>query len=135
MKKNNVLGKDFTLHSTYADAVSGDNGWKYCNYDDARTGFPRDCGPTGAVGGQWITKNHHHWAMYIAMGEPAANSTSTMGFEFNGLGSGTVCTVVPGTVLPEDSAFPIKSFAGKQQCKAWGDESTQYVRSFALPFF
>lgn len=50
---NNNLNSDMQLFSTYEDAVSGNNPWQYCNYDDSGVGFPRDCGPTGYVGGQW----------------------------------------------------------------------------------
>jgi hypothetical protein len=50
---SNLLNTDFTLHSTYDDAVEGTNGWTYCNYNHHSVGFPRDCGPTGGVGHQW----------------------------------------------------------------------------------
>lgn len=40
----NVMGTDFSLHSTYNDAVAGINAWKYCNFNKAKRGFPRDCG-------------------------------------------------------------------------------------------
>ncbi len=44
---NNVLGEDMGLYSTYDDAQSGENIWKFCNY--GVVGFPRDCGPNDAV--------------------------------------------------------------------------------------
>lgn len=50
---NNALNKDFSLFSTEDDARSGANAWNFCNYDDAGIGGFRDCGKTGAVGGQW----------------------------------------------------------------------------------
>jgi len=50
---NNVVNKDFGIFSSYADAVSRQNPWKFCNYNDPGIGFPRDCGKTGGVGGQW----------------------------------------------------------------------------------
>ena len=50
---SNILNQDFELFSSYEDAVAGQGRWTYCNYDDAGVGFPRDCGPTGAVGSQW----------------------------------------------------------------------------------
>ena len=50
---NNVLNVDFELYSTLEDLENGDNRWTYCNYDDGGVGFPRDCGPTGHVPGQW----------------------------------------------------------------------------------
>lgn len=40
----NVLGTDFNMYSTYADAQAGVNGWQSCNFDDSGVGYPRDCG-------------------------------------------------------------------------------------------
>jgi len=57
---SNKLNEDFTLHSSYADAVSGNNAWTYCNYDDTNVGFPRDCGPT--------QKSDHQWNKYTTSG-------------------------------------------------------------------
>ena len=51
--KGNVVNKDFALYSSIADAKAGKNAWQFCNYDDKGVGFPRDCGPTKSVGGQW----------------------------------------------------------------------------------
>ena len=39
--------------STYQDAMDDSNAWQYCNYDDGGVGFPRDCGRSSGVGGQW----------------------------------------------------------------------------------
>ena len=47
---------DFTLHNTYDDALHSRNKWSYCNYNDKGVGFPRECGPRGAVPGQWSSK-------------------------------------------------------------------------------
>ena len=52
-ERNNVLGVDFDIFSTLADAKAKRNAWKHCNYDDPGIGFPRDCGPSGFVGSQW----------------------------------------------------------------------------------
>jgi len=49
----NNLNTDFKLYSSVSDAESDTNPWQFCNYDDPGVGFPRDCGKTGAVGGQW----------------------------------------------------------------------------------
>jgi hypothetical protein len=51
--QSNLLNEDFSLHSTYEDAVLGVNGWEICNYDDPGVGFPRDCGPKELIGAQW----------------------------------------------------------------------------------
>ncbi|CAL6335300.1 unnamed protein product [Bathycoccus prasinos] len=34
---------------------SGSNKWPFCNYNDPDVGFPRDCGPNGAVGNTWFS--------------------------------------------------------------------------------
>jgi hypothetical protein len=54
VSQDNTLGTDFRLFSSYSDALENDpaKSWTFCNYDD-NTGFPRDCGPTAAVGCQW----------------------------------------------------------------------------------
>ena len=51
--KNNNLGVDFKLYSTFEDAQNDTNEWKFCNYNDPGIGFPRDCGSVSRVGGQW----------------------------------------------------------------------------------
>ena len=64
----NRLGLDFSLHSSYADAVSGKNGWSFCNYDDPGIGFPRDCGPRGYVPHQWQSSTRggqSQWAWFL----------------------------------------------------------------------
>lgn len=49
----NNINTDFKLYSSVSDAETDTNAWQYCNYDDPGVGFPRDCGKTGGVGGQW----------------------------------------------------------------------------------
>ena len=50
---NNVLGSDFNLYSSFTEAIFEVNEWQFCNYDDNRVGFPRDCAPISHEGGQW----------------------------------------------------------------------------------
>ena len=50
---DNVLNTDFALYSTHLDAFYDTNRWLVCNYNDPGIGFPRDCGPTKLVGGNW----------------------------------------------------------------------------------
>ena len=50
---DNVLGTDFNLYSTLEDALNDTNAWSFCNYNDPSVAFPRDCGPSGGVAGQW----------------------------------------------------------------------------------
>ena len=54
--RDNVLGKDFNLYSTYEDAINNRNRWRYCNYDDQNIGMFRDCGPNGAVAHEWTSR-------------------------------------------------------------------------------
>ena len=49
----NLLGTNFDLYDTYADALAQTDKWTFCNYGDAGVGFPRDCGKTEFVGGTW----------------------------------------------------------------------------------
>jgi hypothetical protein len=46
---------DFDIYSTYDDAVADTNAFKFCNGNDPGIGFPRDCGPTEFIGGQWTS--------------------------------------------------------------------------------
>eukprot|EP00729_Bicosta_minor_P018203 gene18203-15822_t len=52
---NNVLGVDFDIFSTLANAETRTNAWSFCNFDDqgVGVGFPRDCGPYGPSGNNW----------------------------------------------------------------------------------
>jgi hypothetical protein len=54
----NVLNVDFALYSSLNDLLADTNRWQFCNYDDGNIGFPRDCGPSGSVGGQWNQLNN-----------------------------------------------------------------------------
>jgi len=49
----------FNLYSTLDDALSGENAWQFCNGNDRGVGFPRDCGPRGDTGYQWISPFRH----------------------------------------------------------------------------
>ena len=67
---NNILNTDFKLYGSYSDLIRNVNAWSFCNYDDfaAFIGFPRDCGPTGWVPGQWNKAdgtNHPNFAFYV----------------------------------------------------------------------
>ena len=52
---NNAFNEDFALYSSYVDAYFDTNRWQACNFNHGRIGFPRDCGPTRLIGGQWNT--------------------------------------------------------------------------------
>jgi len=54
-RRHNVINKDFAIYSSFSDAARGKNAWKFCNYDGAGIGFPRDCGVRYPAGGQWST--------------------------------------------------------------------------------
>lgn len=52
---------DFSLYSSYEDALLGTNAWTFCNYDTQNHGFPLDCGPSGFVGDNYTpSKRHRH---------------------------------------------------------------------------
>lgn len=53
--KDNLMGTDFDLFSTYDQALAVDeyDKWRYCNYDYDKVGFPRDCGKYGYSGCNW----------------------------------------------------------------------------------
>ena len=80
--KKNDMKKDFQLFSNYDDAKNNRNPWKFCNYDDPGVGFPRDCGPNGGVGGQWMSMKHkrgygwENWSFTLkgAAGTPSQSS-------------------------------------------------------------
>jgi hypothetical protein len=54
---HNTFDVNFKLYSTYDDALTDNNEWKFCNFDDAGIGFPRDCGPLFNVSSQWNSLN------------------------------------------------------------------------------
>jgi len=55
---------DFDLYSTEEDALLERNAWAFCNsavrVNHQGVAFPRDCGVTGFVGGQWNGLNSGH---------------------------------------------------------------------------
>eukprot|EP01083_Nonionella_stella_P115729 343424_1 len=53
-QQNNEVSKDFNLYSTLNDALTEQNAWSFCNYNDVPgVGCCRDCGPHGYVACQW----------------------------------------------------------------------------------
>merc|ERR1712174_148255 len=67
----NVRTSDFNLFSSMDDAENDTNPWQFCNYNDWGVGFPRDCGPTGFVGGEWNSMRGHgetDFAFYLYNG-------------------------------------------------------------------
>jgi hypothetical protein len=48
-----MLNQDFELYGSEADMNAGVNKWQFCNYDADKVAFPRDCGISGPVAGQW----------------------------------------------------------------------------------
>ena len=51
---SNTMNTDFKLFSNLNDAKTDTNAWKFCNFNDATVGFPRDCGPTVGIGNRWM---------------------------------------------------------------------------------
>jgi hypothetical protein len=52
---SNSLNVDFEIYDDEVSMRNGANKWQYCNYNDPDVGFPRDCGKTGNVGGEWFS--------------------------------------------------------------------------------
>ena len=48
-----TLNTDFRMYSTVANMDTNTSPWTYCNYDTT-VGYPRDCGPTGAIVYTWF---------------------------------------------------------------------------------
>jgi len=90
---NNVLGTDFDIYSSEADARSGTGAWTFCNYDDPDVGYPRDCGASGAVGNQWFTMP--------SAGQHDANSGGgAQRFDIRGISSGASFEIYTGADCP-----------------------------------
>ncbi len=51
--QGNDFNVDFSLYSSYEDAVNDQNRWTYCNFNDPTVGFPRDCSPSSYTPFQW----------------------------------------------------------------------------------
>jgi len=67
----NIRGSDFNLFSSMEEAKNNQNPWTFCNYNHQWIGFPRDCGPTGPVGGEWNSNAGHgqmDFAYYLYTG-------------------------------------------------------------------
>jgi len=75
---DNVLGVDFDIFSTLADAEARTNAWAFCNYGDQGIGFPRDCGPSGGSGGNWnsLTRGGQHVEYSIRIAPSLTTSTA-----------------------------------------------------------
>jgi len=78
--KNNNLGVDFKLYSTFEDAQNDTNEWQFCNYNDPGIGFPRDCGPVSAIGSQWnsLTRGGKNDISYYVWDTEAATKYSRL---------------------------------------------------------
>ena len=63
----NDMNKDFQLFSTFRDAQTNQNPWRFCNYDDPGVGFPRDCGPSSPSGNEWMSMRGY-WGDYRGYG-------------------------------------------------------------------
>lgn len=52
---NNQLNIDFKIYGSLEDMEAEANDWGFCNFNLYDVGYPRDCGPSGAVGSQWFS--------------------------------------------------------------------------------
>jgi hypothetical protein len=110
---DNVRGTDFDMYSNEQDAWSGSNPWPFCNYNDPDVGYPRDCGPSGAVGNTWFS-------MPASGQNDAANGGGNQRFNARGLSSGASFEIYtgPNCPLPEGLSCP----AGFQQVGEIGSD-------------
>ena len=76
----NTFHVDFDLFSTMEDAENGVNKWQFCNFNDREIGFPRDCGPTGRVSGEWnsLTRGGETDFAYYVKNDNPHNPAPTM---------------------------------------------------------
>lgn len=51
--ERNAMHLDFEMYGTYADLVTRQSAWEFCNYDDPGVAYPRDCGPSGGIANYW----------------------------------------------------------------------------------
>jgi len=79
--QHNRFNVNFALYSTYEDALSDSNRWRYCNFNDRTVGFPRDCGPIGKVGGNWNSwiNNVRNVAFHIDLKDANLNQAAAAG--------------------------------------------------------
>jgi len=73
------------LYSSLEDALQGTNEWQYCNGNSNGIGFPRDCGPTGRVNGQWSSLSRTGGQLFFKFSvlkasppPPQENATTTV---------------------------------------------------------
>ena len=52
---NNQLNTDFKIYGSLEDLEAEANDWEFCNFNIYDVGFPRDCGPSGAVTDEWFS--------------------------------------------------------------------------------
>lgn len=62
---------DFDIYSNLQDAIEDKNAFQFCNGNDRGIGYPRDCGPTRAIGYTWTTltrgsngRQNYEYAVY-----------------------------------------------------------------------
>jgi hypothetical protein len=71
---------DFDIYSSYDDAIKDKNPWNACNGNDPGVGFPRDCGPTKQVGGQWTgiqrdARHNYRFSVFTTGSVPKVKAT------------------------------------------------------------
>jgi len=75
---NNRFEEDYDLYSTYEDAKSGSNAWKFCNGSNKK-GFPSECGPTGYVANQHSRFDNNSGQTNVVFLVEKASESSTDG--------------------------------------------------------
>ena len=52
---NNQLDTDFKIYGSLEDMEAKANDWRFCNFNIYDVGYPRECGPAGAVYNEWFS--------------------------------------------------------------------------------
>jgi len=112
---NNVLGTDFDIYSSDANAWTRTGAWTFCNYDDPDVGYPRDCGAAGHVANQWFT-------MPSVGQHDASSGGGAQRFDIRNINSGASFEIYTGSDCPV-ATYNYGQAGGGNTCPAGTDVS------------
>ena len=76
---NNKRGTDFEIYDSLNDAQAENDPWSFCNFDDPGVGYPRDCGKSGQVDGQWFSMSRAGAIFELFTGAPCPSPAALVG--------------------------------------------------------
>ena len=76
---NNKRGTDFEIYDSLNDAQAENDPWSFCNFDDPGVGYPRDCGKSGKVDGQWFSMSRAGAIFELFTGAPCPSPAALVG--------------------------------------------------------